>query len=82
MLLKQNTVQKKKLDFDHKMRFKICSHKIFVELLCSNSRCLPKKPNVYLPIHSLVFTKYQLRTGYWGMAKASRVGWQPLLHSN
>lgn len=34
------------------MRFKICSHELFVELLCKDSRCLQKKPQ-NLPIHSL-----------------------------
>lgn len=34
------------------MRFKICSHELFVELLCKDGRCLQKK-HQYLPIHSL-----------------------------
>lgn len=34
------------------MRFKICSHELFVELLCKDGRCLQKKPQK-LPIHSL-----------------------------
>lgn len=58
------------------MRFKICSHEPFVELLCKDDMCLQKKPNIH-PFNLLSFTKCQPCPGHWGMVKARTVWCRP-----